>query len=171
MAGAVKMASLAVSPTIAPVTAALASSASPPIPLAHPTALRLGYAGLVPFVLGAALTWFVRPDAHPYVVQALAAYAATIVSFLGGIHWGLGMRGESPSPSAFVWGVAPSLVAWIALVMPAYAGLVVQGAMLVVCYLVDRRAYRAYGLAHWLTLRFRLTAVAALSCFVAAAGT
>jgi hypothetical protein len=38
-----------------------------------------------------------------------------------------------------------------------------------VCYLVDRRVYPAYGLSKWLTLRFRLTLVASMSCFMAAA--
>lgn len=132
--------------------------------------LRLGYVGLLPFVLGAALLWLVRPDAHPYVAAALSAYAGVIVSFLGGIHWGLGFRAQPADPSRFVWGVVPSLVAWIAVVMPPYAGLVVQGVMLVVCYVVDRRVYPLHGAAAWLTLRFRLTAVASLSCFIGAAG-
>lgn len=142
-------------------------------------ALRLGYAGLIPFVLGAALTWVVRPDAHPYVVDALAKYAALIVSFLGGIHWGVAMKRTaeaSPAASppalsgAFVWGIVPSLLAWVAVVMPPYAGLAALGALIVLCYLVDRRRYADYGLRGWLTLRFRLTAVASLSCFLAAAG-
>ena len=132
--------------------------------------LRLGYAGLLPFVLGAALLWFVRPDAHPYVAAALSGYAAVIVSFLGGIHWGLGFRARPADPSRFVWGVVPSLVAWLAVVMPPYAGLVVHGVMLVVCYLVDRRIYLVHASAAWLTLRFRLTVVASLSCFIGAAG-
>ena len=131
--------------------------------------LRLGYAGLLPFVLGAVLLWVVRADAHPYVAIALSAYAGVIVSFLGGIHWGLGFRARSPEPARFVWGVIPSLVAWIAIVMPPYAGLVVHGVMLVVCYLVDRRVYPVHGLDAWLTLRFRLTAVASTSCFLGAA--
>jgi hypothetical protein len=63
------------------------------------------------------------------------------------------------------------LVAWVALVMPPSAGLLVLGAMLIVCYAVDRRLYVAHGLQRWLLLRFRLSAVAALSCFLAAAGT
>jgi hypothetical protein len=48
---------------------------------------------------------------------------------------------------------------------------VIHGAMLWICYAVDRRLYPAHGLADWLVLRFRLSAVAGLSCFVAAAGT
>jgi hypothetical protein len=67
--------------------------------------------------------------------------------------------------------MVPPLVAWLALVMPAHAGLVVLGVMLVVCYLVDRRLYLEKGMGAWLTLRFRLTVIAALCCFLGAAGT
>lgn len=137
-----------------------------PDPWAH----RLGYAGLVPFVAGAALVWMVHPEAHPYATLALATYASVIVSFLGGIHWGVAFRQEQPDPRLLAWGVVPSLVAWVAVVMPPEAGLVVAGTMLIVCYAVDRRIYTAYGLTRWLTLRFRLSAVASVSCFLGAAG-
>jgi hypothetical protein len=147
---------------------------APPLPeplrSPDPLALRLGYAGLLPFVLCAALVWIVRPDAHPYVTLALEAYGATIVSFLGGVHWGLGFRSAAAEPARFAWGVVPSLLAWVAVMMPPHAGLVVLGVVIVACYLVDRKVYPRHGLAPWLTLRFRLTAVASLSCFVGAAG-
>jgi len=48
---------------------------------------RLGYAGLIPFVAGAALLYLVTEDVVPLVAIALTAYAAVIASFLGGIHW------------------------------------------------------------------------------------
>ena len=134
------------------------------------TAWRLGYAGLLPFALGAVLVWLVRADAHPYVTLALSAYAAVIVSFLGGIHWGLALRQAEPPAHLLLWGVVPSLVAWLAVMMPPAAGLVILGAMLVACYAVDRRLYAEQGVAHWLMLRFRLSAVASLSCFIGAAG-
>jgi hypothetical protein len=131
---------------------------------------RLGYAGLIPFVAGVVLVWLVHPEAHPYAVLALATYASVILSFLGGIHWGVAFRQEQPDPRLLAWGVVPSLVAWVAVVMPPEAGLVVCGVMLAVCYAVDRRVYPLHGLTRWLTLRFRLSAVAALSCFLGAAG-
>ena len=140
-------------------------------PVATRLATQLGYGGLLPFVAGAALVWGVRPDAHPYVTLALAAYAAVIVSFLGGIHWGLALRLPQPPALLLVWGVVPSLVAWVAVMMPPSAGLVILGFTLLTCYAVDRRVYVQQGLAHWLLLRFRLSAVASLSCFVGAAGT
>ncbi|WP_397535854.1 DUF3429 domain-containing protein [Roseateles sp.] len=138
----------------------------------NPLALRLGYAGLLPFVFGALLVWLLAGydlDAHAFAALALSCYAAVVISFLGGIHWGLGFRQTETSARPFVWGVVPSLLAWVAVVMPAYAGLVVHGVVLVLCYLVDRRSYPALGAAAWLTLRFRLSAVASLSCFLGAA--
>lgn len=138
-----------------------------------PMAWRLGYGGLIPFVLGALLVWAVNDEAHAYASAALAAYGAVIVSFLGGVHWGHAMHmppSSTAAPSALLWGVMPSLLAWMAVLMPPHAGLVILGFALVGCYLVDRRRYAALGLSAWLTLRFRLTAVASLSCFLAAAG-
>jgi hypothetical protein len=139
-------------------------------PSLTPLAWRLGYAGLLPFGFGAVLVWLVREDAHPYVALALAAYGAVIVSFLGGIHWGLAFRHREPPARLLVWGVVPSIVAWLAAMMPPSAGLVILGAMLAACYAVDRRLYAEEGVAHWLTLRFRLSAVASLCCFIGAAG-
>lgn len=138
-----------------------------PSPRAVPIALWLGYGGLVPFVAGAALAWLLAPESRPLVAAALSAYAAVIVSFLGGIHWGIGFR--DGTPRLFLWGVVPSLVAAAALMLPPRHGLVVHALMLLLCYAVDRRVYPAHGLQAWLSLRRRLSLVAATSCFVAAA--
>ena len=136
-----------------------------------PWALRLGYAGLIPFVFGAALIWLVEASALPFVMLALAGYAATIASFLGGIHWGLAMReGQDGDLFPYLWGTIPAVLAWIAIIMPPWAGLVVLGVLLLICYAVDRRLYGRYHLEGWLPLRFRLTLVASLSCFFGASG-
>ena len=137
--------------------------------------LTLGHGGLVPFVLLAALLWLVEPDLRGFVAIALASYAALIAAFLGGVHWGIGWlaglrRATSPHAQRrhFLWGVVPSLLAWPGLVMPAYAGLAWLGFVLIVSYLADRTLYAHAGLQRWLTLRFRLSTVAALSCFIGA---
>lgn len=138
-----------------------------------PLALRLGYLGLLPFIFGALLIWLLTgydPEAHAFAALGLSCYAAVIISFLGGIHWGLALRSDALGAKPYVWGLAAASLAWVAVVMPAYAGLVVHGVLLVVCYLVDRRLYPALGAAGWLTLRFRLSAVASLCCFLGAAG-
>ena len=97
---------------------------------------------------------------------------------LGGIHWGIGWLGgrhENGLPHAphrqrhhFLWGIVPALLAWPGLLMPAFAGLAWLGFMLIICYLADRTLYRRASLEAWLTLRFRLSSIAALSCFIGA---
>jgi hypothetical protein len=80
------------------------------------------------------------------------------------------MRHAEPPTPLLVWGVVPPLVAWLAVMMPPEGGLVIQALMLVACYAVDRQLYPAQGASPWLVLRFRLSAVAAMSCFIGAAG-
>jgi hypothetical protein len=133
---------------------------------------RLGYAGLVPFVMLALLMWIVTDEAHPFVAIALSAYGATIAAFLGGIHWGIGLRHNAPQRKLhMVWGVIPSLVAWVAVIMPAFAGLPLLAVLLVACYLVDRKTWPEAGLRDWMTMRFRLTVVSTLACLLGAAAT
>jgi hypothetical protein len=135
-----------------------------------PLARWLGYAGLLPFLAGAAGVWWLPAGSNAIAAAALAAYAAVIVSFLGGIHWGIGFR--DGSGSSFVWGVAPSLLAWGALLLPQLSWSLGASALaLLLCWAVDLQRYAAAGLSAWLPLRHTLTAVATLSCFVGAAGT
>lgn len=141
----------------------------------------LGHGGLIPFVLLAALVWLVDTELQAWVAMALVAYAALIVSFLGGIHWGIGWVSSRRDQQAqripralhaqrrhFLWGIVPSLLAWPGVLMPPFAGLAWLGFVLILCYLADRSLYARAGLQAWLTLRFRLSSVAALSCFIGA---
>lgn len=140
---------------------------TPPL---YKTIDQLGYAGLLPFAGLAMLLWLVQADLLPFVSVALTGYAAVIVSFLGGIHWGIGFLQAPAVPRFhFVWGVVPSLLAWLALLLPAFAALPLLGLVLVACYAVDRNTYPAAGLSRWLPLRLRLTVVATLSCVLGAA--
>lgn len=136
---------------------------------------QLSYAGLIPFVLLAMLLWLSSEWFHPFVALALQGYGAVIVSFLGGIHWGVGFRNalsmHNAPRFAFWWGISASLLAWVSVMMPAYAGLPLLGLLLLACYLVDRRTWPAMGLAPWLGMRLHLTVVAALSCLIAAGAT
>jgi hypothetical protein len=100
--------------------------------------------------------------------MALMGYAATIVSFLGGIHWGFAFLQDSGRPAHFIWGVIPSLLAWLAVMLTPPAGLVLLACTLALALLVDWRVYPALGLAAWLPMRLHLTAVAALACVAGA---
>ena len=129
----------------------------------------LAYGGLIPFVGLALATWFLAPNYHALTASALLGYSATIVSFLGAIHWGLTMRdASSPHAGMLAWGVIPSLVAWVALLLPAASGLLLVAALLWACFAVDRAVYPRYGIRAWLPMRRLLTGVASLSCVAAA---
>ena len=129
----------------------------------------LGYCGLIPFVVFTVCIWIVTPELQPFVALALTGYAASIVSFLGGIHWGIGFKQDVKHKDFhFIWGVIPSLAAWICVIMPAYAALPFLAVILVVCYLVDLKTWPLVDLQEWLRLRLVLTVVAALSCLISA---
>lgn len=132
----------------------------------------LGYAGLVPFVAGA--TWvcaarFGSFGSAPTAGFALAAYAATIVAFLGGVHWGTALRDGAYHLPTLAWGVLPQLAAWLALLLPMRMSLVGMGGLLAMCFLLDRRLYPRAGLERWLPLRSQLTFGGVVCCLVAAA--
>lgn len=136
----------------------------------HPVAVRLGYLALLPFVVGAAAVLIARGVAQDHAAAALSAYAATVVSFVGGIHWGFGFRVSRPPASLFLWGVLPSLVAWVALLLPVAEALALDAAMLSACFLVDRAVYPRQDAGAWLPLRARLTTLAVLGCLLGAGG-
>lgn len=132
-------------------------------------ARRLGYGGLIPFVGLVAALWVARPGDWPLASAALLAYGATIVSFLGAIHWGLLMRpgGAQPLP-ALLWGVTPGLLGWVALLLEPAPGLALITLLLWVCFAMDRVFYPRYQMQAWLPMRLRLTLAATSSCLAAA---
>lgn len=146
--------------------------ASGPSPHPNQQLIRyLGYGGLVPFAALAAMLWLLQPQQQVLVSAALSAYAALILSFLGGIHWGIGwlQAGQRTGLGVhFLWGVMPSLLAWPGVLMAPFGGLIWLGVLLITCYLVDRALLVRAGLSAWLPLRLQLTTVASLSCFLGA---
>lgn len=121
----------------------------------------LGYGGLLPFVAGA-LAMLAIPDAETrqLAARALIGYGAVILSFLGGVHWGLVLR-EAPAraPAMLVAGVLPSLAGWAALLLPFDTAVALQVGAFGAFWLYEHRvlgpavlppAYLA--LRRWLTL-------------------
>lgn len=133
----------------------------------------LGYGGLLPFVGLAGATLWIGPAEGTRIAAALLAYGATILSFIGAIHWGLAMREKTrPQDNAdnglLLWGVVPSLLAWVALLAGTVAGLWLLVLGLWACFVVDRRVYSQMGLRSWLPMRLMLTTVATLACALTA---
>jgi len=123
----------------------------------------LGYSGLIPFVALAGLSFLVSSAHKSAVMFSLLAYGATVVSFLGAIHWGLAMVENNPSKRQLVWGVVPSLLAWVSLMVDVELGLLLVASVLFFCLVIDYKIYPHFGLDHWLPMRLHLSIVAILS--------
>jgi hypothetical protein len=83
-------------------------------------ALLLGLGGVLPFAACAA-AMVVLDDAawQAEAAQALAAYGAVILSFLGGVRWGAAFAlPRAQLTPELVLAVIPSLLAWCALLLP-----------------------------------------------------
>ena len=133
-------------------------------------ARRLAFGGLIPFVCLAAALWLAPPGDWPLATVSLLGYGLTISSFLGAIHWGLVMReGPVQNLPSLLWGVVPSLLGWVALMLGAAPGLLLLAALLWACFVADRVLYPRYQLQTWLPMRLSLTLVASGSCVVGAA--
>ena len=133
-------------------------------------AQRMGYAGLLPFVLLAMATWVAEPGQRAFAGRALAGYGAVIASFLGAIHWGLVLRDAAKQSLALLgWGVVPSLLAWVALLLSPAAGLLLIATVLWACFAVDRVVYPRFQAQGWLSMRLTLTCIASASCIAGSA--
>lgn len=96
-------------------------------------------------------------------MAAFMAYGAVILSFLGGIHWGLAIAsdlGDGSLPRRLVVSVVPSIVAWAGLLLPLRVGLLVLAVGFAAMLYVDTRATRVGEAPPWYPrLRGPLSAV------------
>ena len=138
----------------------------------------LGSVVAIPLVL--VLGW-PPAEAWPWLIASLVIHIAYYTALTGAYqHGDLGltdplMRGSAPLlvavSATFTLGETLTPMAWVGVMMPAYAGLPLLGFVLIGCYVMDRRTWPAAGLAPWLPMRLHLTIVASLSCFLAAGAT
>jgi hypothetical protein len=123
----------------------------------------LGFGGLIPFVVLAAMYPVTGGEVQGEIGRALVAYGAVIISFLGAVHWGLAISDEdSGNPSRrMLFSVLPALLGWLAILLPLVHGVALILTSLCLVYLVDRRWGRLHG--WYMVLRGRLTLIASLS--------
>ena len=132
-------------------------------------AVLLSVLGLAPFIVCGLAA--LGPDAGTAarMLNALIAYAAVALAFVGGIHWGFEL--QSRQQDTFVerarlgLGVVPPLVGWIALLLPLvvapWLSLVVLIAAYVGAVLIEQEAARRGLLPpRFLWLRWGFTLVA-----------
>ncbi len=93
-----------------------------------PLAVRiLGFGGLVPFFATSIAAIATGPSLRHFFLQALLSYGAIILSFLGGIRWGLASARHDVRGllmPLFI-SVLPAILAWLSLLLPVFAGLMV----------------------------------------------
>lgn len=134
------------------------------------TARVLGYAGLIPFVSAALAIHAPWPGAAASV-QVFVAYGAAILAFLGGIQWGLALTpGIARATERVVIGVLPSLLAWLALLLPAPTAISVLAGGFAALLLWERRRCPVARPAWYPGLRIRLTSTVLVCHGVALAG-
>ena len=99
-------------------------------------AVAFSLLGLVPLVCFAFGAVGHIPETAERMLVALIDYAALILSFSGGVHWGLALLPGAVRPSArFGASVLPLIVAWVGLVLAQMVSPTVALVVLIVGYL------------------------------------
>ncbi len=138
----------------------------------RPTARILGYGGLIPFLAPTAWIAIAGHDGAwgTLALDALIAYAAVILSFIGGIQWGRRVFSAPPHHPAAPWqlvgSVIPSLIGWGAWLLPIVPGLLVLIVGFLGTFVWD---WRLPASRWYLGLRAQLSGVAMVCLGVTAA--
>ena len=135
-------------------------------PPAVPLACQwLGGLGVIPFLGLAIASLWLEGIAKTYAIFGLNAYGAVILSFLGGIQWGLAAadfgagHGKGTTFRRLIVSVVPSLVAWGALLMGGDSALYMLAVSFALMFLVDWSAAQQEEAPPWYPkLRLPLTA-------------
>jgi hypothetical protein len=140
----------------------------------HPTFLAssLGYLGLLPFILPTVLLVYDAPHTALWL-HFLMTYAAVILSFVGALHWAFAMTLADLTFNqkrwGLLWSIIPALVAWLALFLASFDGMLVMAAFFAGNFMQDAYLAKVVGMPSWyMRLRFHLSFVAA-SCLILAA--
>jgi hypothetical protein len=134
-----------------------------------PIASWISYAGAVPFVVGAAM--MVSEHEADWWNMALTAYGAIILSFLGGVHWGLCIAQGQVEPRRLLVGALPALVGWLSVLAAGRTGLQMLLAAFALMLAYDRTlAYSGAVPAWYARLRLPVSLIVVVSLAVASWG-
>jgi hypothetical protein len=129
-----------------------------------PAARLLGFSGLIPFVAAAAGALIADSALQDMSLRALVAYGAVILSFLGGVRWGLAIAQTDATAlwKPLVISVLPSLLGWAALLLPTGTGLLILATGLATMLIADARLPEAPQWYRSLRIPLSLGAIGAL---------
>ena len=119
--------------------------------------MRLGYLGLIPFVVGA-ITALLSQELVSLAFQAFILYSLAILSFMGGVNWGLALITGTRQSTRLLISVIPVVAAWICLIaLPAPLTLAVLGGGFIAQWFIDRSILAELPIPSWyLEMRPRL---------------
>ncbi|GAA0620240.1 DUF3429 domain-containing protein [Thalassospira tepidiphila] len=125
--------------------------ASIPVP-----ARWFGLSGAIPFVTLSIGGAFLSGAHQSLAYFTLVAYGAVILSFLGGVHWGRAIKvfDQGTVADKFLWvslgiSVVPSLIGWLALLVPLAIGLPVLAASFAAMLLIDLQTVKSGQFPAW----------------------
>lgn len=131
-----------------------------------PAAKWLGYAGALPFIAGAIGSMPFAEALRPFAFMALLGYGAIILSFMGGVHWGVAMIRGDHEWAALGRSIVPALLALLAVMLGGAIGLGVLAAGFAGLLAYDEQETRAGRVPEWYpSLRRPLTAIV-VTCLV-----
>lgn len=131
----------------------------------------LGVLGLIPFAALTLMAWVANDAMASAAAVGIVAYGAVILSFLGGAHWGIASNAMKDQPAAasrlLVMSVVPSLLGWVAVLLPMPWSAALLAVAFIAILLLDRWALRyAFAPRWWLRLRIPLSATVSILLFL-----
>jgi len=129
-------------------------------------AITLSLLGILPLIIFGGGAVGHNPETAERMLVALIDYAALMLAFAGGVHWGLALLPEAVRPSVrFFAGVLPMIVGWVGLVLAQLVAPSVALAVLILGYLATvltehRAAQRLLVPARYIWIRWGFSMVA-----------
>jgi hypothetical protein len=123
--------------------------------IAIPAAAKwLGGLGALPFVVFALCSTMLDGLYQAQAWYALAVYGAVILSFLGGVHWGMAIAEFGTQLEQCAWrrlllSVVPSIIGWIAMMISTVPGLLLMAASFGLMLWIDLTAARKGEAPSW----------------------
>lgn len=129
-----------------------------------------GSAPIVVMGVAASMRFF---DNTPIIVHSLLSYAAVILSFLGGIHWGMAVAHYGHNKRVANWliteSVVPAIIAWIAVLnAPMHIQLLILTLLFTFVWGIDSILFNRNIIPQWFfEIRCIITPVVVVSLYIA----
>lgn len=135
------------------------------------TVTLLSLLGLIPILVFTIM--IMRDPEDHFFLKIFYTYSAIVLSFLGGMHWGVLTHTRStgqiePLRLYWIWSVVPPIVGWFALLsIPVFWNIAVLMVMYVLQYLMDTRLTKKGIFPYWLLQLRRLLTLVVIINFIA----